>query len=77
MLPYFVFQRTVRLSQIHDANCEFEYRKFFDMPIQYYMVNLSGDFGMRQVTFVTKSRRDQFLSLLSRYAADCNITRWR
>ncbi|WP_338692476.1 DUF4339 domain-containing protein [Bradyrhizobium sp. 26S5] len=41
-----------------------------------YFANMSGDFGSRRIVFHTKSKRDQFFSLLRRYAPQCRITRW-
>jgi hypothetical protein len=45
-------------------------------PSRMYVVNLSGPFGSRQVRFLSKRRRDQFLSLLRRYAPQARITRF-
>ena len=42
-----------------------------------YMVNMSGEFGSRQVRFSHKRWRDQFLSALRDAAPRCRITRWR
>lgn len=41
-----------------------------------YVVNLSGPFGSRQARFLSKRRRDQFLSLLRRFAPQARITRF-
>lgn len=45
-------------------------------PKRLYVVNLSGPFGSRQAQFLTKKRRDQFLSLLRRFAPHARITRF-
>jgi hypothetical protein len=41
-----------------------------------YILNMSGEFGSRRVIFHTKYKRDQFLSLLRRFAPHVRITRW-
>lgn len=93
--PLYVLRRTIRLSEIHDANSQtttkqaflmsntllglFAGRKFSKSQTgttKRYFVNLSGDFGSRRIVFHTKSKRDQFLSLLRNFAPQCRITRW-
>jgi hypothetical protein len=45
-------------------------------PQKLYIVNLSGTFGSRQARFMSKKRRDQFLSDLRQYAPHVKITRF-
>lgn len=88
--PMLFFRRSIHLSQIADANCQtkvgeddpfsFVIRLLGHTPTdksqsKRYIVNLSGDFGARRVIFHGKYKRDQFLSLLRRYAPQCRITR--
>lgn len=84
--PPFVLSRSVKLSEIADAICEFlepirlpnwdaEGNRVKDGVLRRWAVNLSGHFGSRRLVFWSKKRRDQFLSLLSRAAPQCNITR--
>jgi hypothetical protein len=90
--PAYSIRRSIVLSEINDANCEFSSGPVFgtlvafvlnmsgqspkSKPSKMYLVNLSGAFGSRQVRFAAKKRRDQFLSLLRRYVPSCRITRW-
>jgi hypothetical protein len=45
-------------------------------PQKLYIVNLSGEFGSRQARFMSKKRRDEFLSHLRQYAPHVRITRF-
>lgn len=88
--PMYVFRRTTILSQIDDANCQTTFQRIRTDPgdfgggrgrvkertVRRYIANLSGDFGARRVVFFSKHKRDQFLSLLRRYAPQARITRW-
>lgn len=92
IFPTYSIRRTISLSEISDANSEFVSggtilgRIFGNMArasgnykgkqARMYVVNLSGEFGSRQVRFLSKRRRDQFLSLLRRYAPHARITRF-
>jgi hypothetical protein len=40
-----------------------------------HVVNISGDFGVRQMRFGARYKRDQFLSILRVAAPQCRITR--
>jgi len=86
--PTAVWRRTVSLDDIHDANCQVVYKtalisiidafnkpKRQSRPKRQYAVNLSGEFGSRQLRFGSKKRRDQFLSVLREYT-HCRVTRW-
>jgi hypothetical protein len=87
----YFFRRSLRLSEIADANCQT--KMAHDDPFSFvinmighhatdepkskrYIVNLSGEVGARRVIFYSKYKRDQFLSLLRRFAPQCRITRW-
>ena len=88
----FWIRRRILLSEIRDANCEFgilvsptslwmtssggKGRGRSKPGQRTYMVNLSGDFGSRQVRFNHKRWRDRFLSVLRDHAPRCRITRW-
>ena len=88
--PLYVLRRTMRLSEINDANCQTTRKTSFYSILIYlfwndgkrfqnssrYIVNVSGDFGARRIIFRSKYKRDQFLSLLHIYAPQCRITRW-
>jgi hypothetical protein len=89
--PMYFFRRSVRLSEIQDANCQtkvgdddpfsFVIRSLGHTPTDQskskrYIANLSGEFGARRVVLHSKYKRDQFLSLLRSYAPQCRITRW-
>ncbi|MEW6450051.1 MAG: hypothetical protein AB1490_05345 [Pseudomonadota bacterium] len=89
--PVLLLRRTIRLSEIQDANAEYIHRSFkvdaLDTPVNpkseketvrmpIYAANLSGDFGVRQVKFWSKKRRDQFLSHLRETVPGVRITRW-
>lgn len=90
--PTLLFRRSVRLSEIRDANVANLTRRF-QVPnfalagggkgpatrasIQrIYAVDLSGDFGGRQLKFWSRKRRDQFLSNLRHLCPKIRITRW-
>jgi hypothetical protein len=87
--PTLLFGRKVRLSSIRDANCVYIERTM-TLPIYHesggpkthtsvrriYAVDLSGDFGGRQVKFWSRKRRDQFLSILRQVQPACKISRW-
>jgi hypothetical protein len=91
--PRHLFRRKVKLSAIHDANCQTATKPAFQLTntiiglvsvgqvkglgnTKRYFVNLSGEFGTRRLIFHTKYKRDQFLSLLRRFAPHARITRW-
>ncbi|MCG2633234.1 hypothetical protein L6654_42760, partial [Bradyrhizobium sp. WYCCWR 13023] len=91
--PLYVLRRTIRLSEIRDANSQTITKPAFQITntiigmvsvgqikglgtTKRYFANMSGDFGSRRIVFHTKSKRDQFFSLLRRYAPHCRITRW-
>jgi len=77
--PTVLFRRSVRLSEIRDANVANLARKFRGNRTTtrwIYAVDLSGDFGGRQVKFWSRKRRDQFLSDLRHLCPKCRITRW-
>jgi hypothetical protein len=88
--PMYVFRRSVSLSQVDDANCQTTFQRIRtdtrdfgeaggqvkERSVRRYHANLSGDFGARRVVFFSKYKRDQFLSLLRRYAPRARITRW-
>lgn len=91
-IPTLLFIRTIRLSEVRDANCVYIVRHF-EIPNfalvgggdgpktntathRIYAVDLSGPFGARQVKFWSRKRRDQFLSILRELCPDCRITRW-
>lgn len=87
--PVYVYRRTIPISEIRNANCQtISGRSTSDpgriigesRPItshyKYYLVNVSGDFGVRPITFGAKYKRDQFLSILRMVAPQCRITRW-
>lgn len=87
--PTLFLPRTVKLSEIDDANAEFWTRSgpignFGDSSVKettgsarIYAANLSGEFGSRQIKFWSKKRRDQFLSNLRKTAPHVRITMWR
>jgi hypothetical protein len=88
---FIIFRRSVPISEIRDANCEFsrskfDARHFIELMLGYdlrklgatggtYAVNVSGDFGGRQLKFFSRKRRDHFLSILRNVAPGCRITR--
>ncbi|MCC8971208.1 hypothetical protein [Bradyrhizobium brasilense] len=86
--PYYFLRRTVRLSEISDANCQTYSKQVADLlssillggnrrkTSKHYVVNLSGDFGARRIVFRSKYKRDQFLSLIRAFAPQVRITRW-
>jgi len=86
--PSFILRRSIPLSGITDANAQVVVRSFMSTlannigsgpksrPDKQYAVNLSGDFGTRQVRFASRKRRDQFLSIVRRFAPRARITRW-
>jgi hypothetical protein len=89
--PLYFFRRSVRLSEIADANCQTKpghddpfsilvgligLRATDDPRSKRYIVNLSGDFGARRIVLHSKYKRDQFLSLVRSFAPECRITRW-
>ena len=87
--PRYFFRRTIRISEIHDANSQTTTsHSTFDpartigesrptkVKTTTYAVNLSGGFGLRRLTFGRKARRDEFLSYLHHLAPDVRITRW-
>lgn len=91
IFPTLLFRRSIRLSEIRDANAEYIHRSgkadAFDTPINprgskvtvqmpIYAANLSGEFGARQVKFWSKKRRDQFLGALREVVPGVHITRW-
>jgi hypothetical protein len=45
-------------------------------PARIYVVDVSGEFGVRQMRFAAKYKRNQFLSNLRVVAPQCRITRW-
>jgi hypothetical protein len=86
--PSFVIRRKVLIGELHDANAQIVYRTFMSAaasalggnrhgPERQYGVNLSGDFGSRQLRFASRKRRDEFLSVLRHYVPHCRITRWQ
>lgn len=89
--PTLLFRRSVCLSAIRDANAQYLHRSFrmanaasyggdlgsdSNVKLPIYAANISGDFGVRQVKFWSKKRRDQFLSYLRLLVPDAHITRW-
>lgn len=90
IFPTFLFRRRVPLSKVRDANCVYIERKITLPTYNYdgvgpktqtrtkriYAVDLSGDFGGRQIKFWSRKRRDQFLSELRELQPECRITRW-
>jgi hypothetical protein len=88
--PTLLFSRSISLSQIRDANAASLMRTykvsgmFLDgkkpktqtFAHRIYAVDLSGNFGGRQVKFWSRKRRDQFLSVLRDLVPNCRITRW-
>jgi hypothetical protein len=90
--PTLLFTRSIRLSEIRDANAASLARtyKIPNMALagggggsrtqtvvhRIYAVDLSGNFGGRQVKYWSRKRRDQFLSVLCHLRPDCRITRW-
>jgi hypothetical protein len=90
--PTFLFRRSISLSQIRDANAATLTRtyKIPNMALagggsgpktqtvvhRIYAVNLSGNFGGRQLTLWSRKRRDQFLSVLRDVRPEVRITRW-
>jgi hypothetical protein len=89
--PTLLFRRSVRLSEIRDANVANLTRRFqvpnfaasggakgpatISTTQRIYAVDLSGDFGGRQVKFWSRKRRDQFLSNLRHLCPKCRVTR--
>jgi hypothetical protein len=45
-------------------------------PARIYAVDVSGEFGVRQMRFGAKYKRNQFLGLLRKTVPQCRITRW-
>ena len=86
--PSFILRRSIPLSGITDANAQVVVRSLMSTlangigsgpksrPDKQYAVNLSGDFETRQVRFASRKRRDQFLSMIRRFAPHTHITRW-
>jgi hypothetical protein len=86
--PYYFLRRKVHLSEIDDANCQVVTKQGFDLAsvigertsgpktTKRYDVNLSGEFGARRIVFHSKYKRDEFLSLIRKYAPHVRITRW-
>jgi hypothetical protein len=89
--PLYFFRRSVRLSEIADANCQTKtghddpfsilvgligLRATDNPRSKRYIVNLSGDFGARRIVLHSKYKRDEFLSLVRSFAPECRITRW-
>jgi hypothetical protein len=90
--PTLLFSRSIPLSQIRDANAASLTRTYKVPNValagggsgpktqtvvhRVYAVDLSGNFGGRQVKFWSRKRRDQFLSVLRNLRPDCHITRW-
>lgn len=90
--PTLLFRRSIRLSEIRDANVANLTRRFQVPNLalagggkgpatrastqRIYAVDLSGDFGGRQVKFWSRKRRDQFLSNLRHLYPKIRITRW-
>jgi len=86
--PSFILRRSVPLSGITDANAQVVVRALMSTlangigsgpksrPDKQYAVILSGDFETRQVRFASRKRRDQFLSMVRRFAPRARITRW-
>lgn len=90
--PTLLFSRSIPLSEIRDANAASLTRtyKVPNMALagggggpktqtvvhRIYAIDLSGNFGGRQVKFWSRKRRDQFLSVLRDLRPDCRITRW-
>lgn len=86
--PSFILRRSIPLSGITDANAQVVVRSLMsglannigsgpkNRPEKQYAVNLSGNFGTRQVRFASRKRRDQFLSMIRRFAPQAHITRW-
>jgi hypothetical protein len=87
--PSYFFSRTILLNEIRDANAQqikggagsllwelaLMAAQNRTMKARQHAVNLSGEFGSCQIRFLTRQRRDQFLSALSTYAPDVSITR--
>lgn len=89
--PAYFVRKSIPLSEIRDGNCEYirkgtiflqiislfnNAKKSRSKPSPLYVVNLSGEFGVRPIRFFSKMRRDQFLSLLRYHVPGCRITRW-
>ena len=90
--PTLLLRRKIYFSEIRDANVANLTRKIRVPNIalagggkgpatrtstkRIYAVDLSGDFGGRQVKFWSRKRRDQFLSNLRDLCPKCHITRW-
>lgn len=86
--PYFAWRLGLPLSGIHDANAQTINKRGVDVlaslgeknpkykTVHHYHVNLSGDFGARRLMFRSKSKRDQFLSILRTVRPNVRITRW-
>jgi hypothetical protein len=85
--PQYFVSRSVTLSEIQDANAEtisggsivWELIRILAKAkgpnIKQHAVNLSGDFGSRRIRFYSRQSRDQFLSLLRKYAPQARVTR--
>jgi hypothetical protein len=92
VFPTLLFSRSIPLSEIRDANAASLTRRFKvlntaiaaggsgpktqNVTHQIYAIDLSGNFGGRQVKFWSRKRRDQFLSVLRDLRPECRITRW-
>lgn len=86
--PSFILRRSIPLSGITDANAQVVVRSLMSglannigsgpksRADKQYAVNLSGNFGTRQVRFASRKRRDQFLSMIRRFSPQAHITRW-
>jgi hypothetical protein len=87
--PMRILRRSLRLSQVTDANCQTVTKRIRSDPRSFgeigsiktrivtrYNANLSGEFGSRRVIFYSRYKRDQFISLLREYAPHVRITRW-
>jgi hypothetical protein len=76
--PTRIWRTRVLISEVHDANFETAsvMAPFGKKKYREYRVNLSGDFGSRQVRFATKAKRDEFASALRRGAPMVRISRW-
>jgi hypothetical protein len=86
--PSVVLRRSIRISDIRDANAQtITSKRTIDLGAaagknrrrtvmqRLYRVNVSGDFGVRVMRFTARYKRDQFLSILRTVAPECRITR--
>ena len=87
--PVYFYRRSIPISEIRDANCQTVTQRYASnagrvigegptskRTKRIYAVNISGDFGVRNLRFGAKYKRDQFLSGLRHIAPHCRITRW-